>query len=153
MDGNRPIAAIRRERLRHALSVAALAALVACAPAMAPRADAGLGGTSWLVEGQASDSAVASFRQTVVFVDDDQIAGEGGCNRFFGTYRTDGTDLAIGPLGSTRMACPGPIMDLEDRLFDVLEAVAAWRRDGPDMLLLDAGGRTLVRLTPLEGEP
>ena len=50
------------------------------------------------------------------------------------------------------MACPGPIMDREDRLFGALEAVAAWRPDGPDVLLLDGDDQTLVQLTPLTDE-
>ena len=153
MGGNRPIAAVRRKRLRHALPAAALAALVACAPAMAPRADAGLGDTSWLVEGLTPDDAADSVRRTMVFGNDDQITGEGGCNRFFGTYRTDGASLTIGPLGSTRMACPGPVMDRETQFFNALEAVAAWQSDGSDVLLLDGDGQPLVRLTPLTDQP
>lgn len=150
---HRPIASAGRQLVPRALAAVALTVLVSCAPAMAPRADTGLGGTAWLVEGLAPDSAAESFRQTLVFVDDEQINGEGGCNSFFGTYRTDGARLTIGPLGSTRMACPGPLMDAEDRLFAALEAVAEWRRDGEDVLLVDGDGRTLARLTPIADGP
>jgi hypothetical protein len=34
------------------------------------------------------------------------VAGHGGCNRFFGHYTYDGSAIKIGPLASTRMAHP-----------------------------------------------
>jgi len=57
-------------------------------------------------------------------VDGDKISGSAGCNRYFGSVADTGPrDLAIGPLGSTRMACPEPKMDTERRYLGALENV------------------------------
>lgn len=57
-------------------------------------------------------------------VEGDRVSGSAGCNRYFGSVRESGpSELAIGPLGSTRMACPEPKMETEHRFLKALEKV------------------------------
>jgi heat shock protein HslJ len=51
----------------------------------------------------------------------DRLAGSGGCNRFMGGYETDGDQLNITPLASTRMACEETVMNHEFRFLQALE--------------------------------
>jgi heat shock protein HslJ len=53
------------------------------------------------------------------------------------------------PAGTTRMACPEPVMEQEQRYLEALGAVTAYRSESATLSLLDAGGRVRVRLVPL----
>lgn len=61
--------------------------------------------------------------------------GFGGCNRFFGSYESDGESLTFGSLGATRMACPEG-MDREQELFTVLGSVTRYEIEGPNLSLI-----------------
>jgi heat shock protein HslJ len=57
-------------------------------------------------------------RRPTATVAGDRIAGFGGCNRYTGQIKeTSPGEIAIGPIAGTRMACPEPEMQLEDRFF------------------------------------
>jgi heat shock protein HslJ len=60
--------------------------------------------------------------------------GFGGCNRFFGSYETDGPSLTIGALGATRMACPDS-MEQEQELFTALGTVTRYEIHGAKLML------------------
>ena len=62
-------------------------------------------GTEWRLEELAGTSVVDNSKATLAFPEAGKIAGNGSCNRFFGTVAIDGTSLKLSPLGSTRMAC------------------------------------------------
>jgi len=51
----------------------------------------------------------------------DRVSGSGGCNRFMGGYQTQGDQLSIDPLASTRMACEEPILNQEMKYLMALE--------------------------------
>ena len=72
-----------------------------------------------------------------------RLSGFSGCNRVGGDYRLDGKTLALGPLASTRMACPDPAMALEDRFLSALARVDGWKREGERLFLLE-GGAVLI---------
>ena len=80
-----------------------------------------------------------------------RVTGSGGCNRISGTFQRSGYDLRMGQLASTRMACTDPVRsENEMQFFTALQTTASYRLQGPSRLvLLDAGGRTLVTLDAL----
>jgi len=54
----------------------------------------------------------------------DKFSGLAGCNRYFGGIKGKGSrDLAFGPIGATRMMCPDPMMQVEDRYLQALQSV------------------------------
>lgn len=56
----------------------------------------------------AFDSLYASRKPTINFdVATKKVTGNSSCNSFFGTFEADGSTIKFGPLGSTKMACPG----------------------------------------------
>ncbi|MBW4618153.1 MAG: META domain-containing protein [Cyanosarcina radialis HA8281-LM2] len=64
----------------------------------------------------------------------ERISGSGGCNRFFGSYQTTADTLSIGALGSTRKACPEPIMDQETKYLSALQGAQRYEVDAQGQL-------------------
>jgi heat shock protein HslJ len=58
------------------------------------------------------------------------VSGNGGCNTFRGGYTVDGQSVKIGPLASTRMACPDPAMRQEREFLAALESAVKWSVEG-----------------------
>jgi len=86
---------------------------------------ASLRGSNWLLLEFAHDDPAPSEPEITLSFTDDGITGSSGCNRYFGSPRAGDSpgDLAFGPLGGTRMACPEPAMQLEQRYLKALGAV------------------------------
>ena len=81
-----------------------------------------LAGVEWLLVERDGKPVSAEPEQTFV-VEGAQVSGQGGCNRFFGALRDGPTpgELAIGPIGATRMACEESVMEAEARYLAALE--------------------------------
>ncbi len=111
-----------------------------------------LTGTRWLVEDISGAGVIDRARTTVEFVEPGRVAGRGGCNRYMGGYELDGESLDFAPLASTMMACPEALMNQEQRFFETMEQVQAWRIDARTGLLhlLDAADETVVRASRIE---
>ena len=105
-----------------------------------------LAGTTWVM------SSAGKRPPSISFEADGKVAGSGGCNRFFGGYEQDGESLSFLPLGSTRMACPPGIMKIEQDFFDMLGAVRKARVEASTLVLIDAAGKELARLSRRSGE-
>lgn len=97
-------------------------------------------GTEWqLVQlnGQSITPEEGKFSITLLAAEK-RLSGVGACNRLMGSYdATENGTLKIGPLASTRMACPG--MEQEQTFTKVLESATHYDMDGPLMILLSDG--------------
>jgi heat shock protein HslJ len=142
---------------RLGLAVAACLALVAggCAhgdgaPAGAPApsgpvaenpAREPLTGATWTLVSLAGQLLPPGARPPTAVFDGTRLSGFGGCNRYTGQVeeRTPGT-LVIGPLAATKMACPSPMMEVEDRYFATLGRVTQYRRAGSRLVLSGPSG-------------
>ncbi|MGF7147714.1 heat shock protein HslJ [Sphingomonas zeicaulis] len=81
---------------------------------------------------------------TIAFADD-RVSGTTGCNRFSGSFQLAGNMLTLGALGTTRMACPPPLMQRETMLLARLSApltVSSTARG--TVTLTGSGGETVV---------
>ena len=86
----------------------------------------------------------------VQFETDGELAGFAGCNRFFGSYElTDGA-LKIGPLGSTRMACPPDVTAFEYSFIEAMQSAAIVARAETRIALKDDKGLTTVRFDAID---
>lgn len=66
---------------------------------------------------------------TLEFQPDGRVVGQADCNRIMGSYRVTGSQIEIGPLASTRVACPP--RSLGDRFtMQVQDAVIYFFRNG-----------------------
>lgn len=107
---------------------------------------ASLVGTSWVAEEIEAQAVLGDPQSTLTFGDDDQVSGNAACNGYFGSVTISGNSLEFGPLGSTRMACPGAIDDQETRFLDALSKATAFSFVGGLLVLADDSGTALVRL-------
>jgi heat shock protein HslJ len=89
--------------------------------------------------------APAGAREVHLRFASDRVSGFTGCNNLAGGYERDGERLHFKPLATTRMACL-PAGDLETRFLSALQATASHRVSGGTLELLDAGGKTRLRL-------
>jgi heat shock protein HslJ len=68
-------------------------------------------GPKWVAEDIEGRGVIDILQSRNVFGDDGEPHGTGGCNSFRGRYDRNDDALRIGPLASTRKACPVAIMD------------------------------------------
>jgi len=89
----------------------------------------------------------------VQFGSEGKLAGNAGCNNFFGGYEVaaDGS-IAIGPLGSTKMACPEPEMAQESEFLAMLQGVKRFERDGRKLALMDDSGKVVAELVQRDAD-
>lgn len=130
-------------------ALALLAGLTACgtapqAPTLLASLDA-LPGTQWTLAEPAVATLPLGQQPELQFVSATQVAGNSGCNRFAGALRLGGGGLAMGPLAGTRRACPGDLMQMEQRVLRALDATRSARLEPGQLVLLDGRGNELAR--------
>ena len=89
------------------LAAPVLMLATACAMPGAP-ATAPLVGSEWRLEDLGGAAVLDRVEATLGFPEAGRVAGNGSCNRFFGSYTLMSDRIAIGQMGATRMACAGP---------------------------------------------
>ena len=113
-----------------------LALVVACNQAgnMRVRVE-GFKGTDWVLEEIDGDAVIDRVQSTIRFQENDQIAGWGGCNRYFANYRSGRHFFNVGPIGSTRRICPPVVMEQEERFFNALQKSLSIRMEGDHLVI------------------
>ncbi len=148
-------------RVRSLATVVLLLALPLAACASSNDAGSGAGpsaappslaGTAWDLAqyappGKSALTSVPDGVKATAEFTTDQISGSSGCNRFNGGYTTDGSTIAIGPLASTAMACPGDAMAVEFDYLAGLDRAATYAISGNAMTMSDKAGQVLLSYT------
>jgi heat shock protein HslJ len=81
-----------------------------------------LAGGSWRLARFDRNEPVPEGVEITAAFDNGRISGSAGCNRYFAEIKAPNPyALAIGPAGATRMACPPPQMEAEDRYLRALD--------------------------------
>lgn len=118
------------------------------------RRSSGLAGTAWIVTGYNNGrgvvvSVIEGPELTVGFSADGRVGGSAGCNTFSAAVELAGKTVAVGPAGTTRMACQDPagLMLQEDAFLAALASAAAYRLDGDRLELRTAEDALAVSLT------
>lgn len=122
-------------------AVIALAIVAMLWPPSPPTARASLAGSQWRVveiDGM-KVSGTVRFTQTT-------IRGRIPCNAYFGAFREREDGITIAGLNVTRMMCPGTTLH-ERGLVERLGRARSYRVDGSSLLLMDADGRAVARLS------
>ena len=94
-------------------------------------------GPVWVV--QTLDGAAFPAAATLRFSPGGRVSGKAPCNRYFGAVKFTSSDLSIGPLGSTRIACEA--LDEETRYLLALAAMTELKLLRDQLILRDALGR------------
>ncbi|PVE46032.1 hypothetical protein DDE23_17705 [Pararhodobacter aggregans] len=110
----------------------------------APREAPGVGWAITAVSGAATVDEPA-----ILFEEGGRVSGTSGCNRFGGEATQEGSVLTLGPLASTRMACPGALGEQEQAIFSLLgqplEVVLDLATAGVTLIAPDGGSLSLQR--------
>jgi heat shock protein HslJ len=107
-----------------------------------------LAGGEWRVTAIDREPLPEGVRPPTVVIEGERIAGFAGCNRFTGAVEeTMPGQIAIGPLALTRMACPGPEMEVERRFVAGLAAARRWDYVAGRVVLSGWEGQTVRAVT------
>lgn len=112
-----------------------------------PSSGAALGqisGERWQVTSVEGTAVPDPAKSRFEMQDDGTFVATVGCNAMRGKAEIQESSLTIGPMASTRMACPEPLDSLEAAFQRALQQSVTYRRDGETLALLDASGTMKV---------
>ena len=101
-----------------------------------------LSGRSWYVSslfGSVLAPNAGEARAMTLQINNGQISGRGTCNRYVGRAKVEDGRLAFRELGTTRLACPTDLRNLELRFLDALEVATGFDISRDGMLILRSG--------------
>ncbi|MFF9913253.1 META domain-containing protein [Streptomyces sp. NPDC013457] len=106
-----------------------------------------LTGTTWTVDSLLSGDTASSppkgseGKATFVIDKEGAVRGNLGCNRFTATAKvTEKTLTVTGPVATTRMICSGPQMQLETKLYELLDGPLTYELRHRSLTLTGADG-------------
>jgi putative lipoprotein len=111
-----------------------------------PGGGAGISGLQWRPVVLGAERLPDDSGMHVLFAVDGSIKGSGGCNNFFGALEMTDEGLRVGPLGSTRMACPQPVMEREVAFMQALQATSRFEIGNRRLQLLADNNQLLAEL-------
>jgi len=103
-----------------------------------------LTGVHWRAISVADQEIAEDSGVFIRFEVDGSVNGNSGCNNFFGSLERSDSGIGMGQLGSTRMACPGPVMSLEATFLAAVTQTKDIKSGGDTLRLLDAEGDVLA---------
>lgn len=106
-----------------------------------------LRGSVWRLEDLGGAAVLDGAEATLTFPEAGHVAGNGSCNSFSGPAAIGAGTIRIGPLASTRRACPPAVMDQEAKYLRALEAAQLIARQGPVLLIYSKGMENPLRFT------
>jgi len=104
-----------------------------------------LEGTTWKLTSLATetgvDNTLPNTTITAIF-DDGNATGSSGCNRYFGSYQLNKTEINFGQVGSTLMFCADPdgVMTQETTYLLLLKDVTSYAISNNELTLSDSLG-------------
>jgi heat shock protein HslJ len=96
-------------------------------------------GSEWAPETDAKPEGYVQFKEA-------GVEGHAGCNRFFGPYTLQGDAIKIGPLASTRMACPPEVTEAEHVWLQMLESARTAEASHLKLVPKDDAGTVIAAL-------
>ncbi len=117
---------------------------------------ASLNGTSWVLQEFGPDGSrtpVLPDTTVTLLFEDGRISGSANCNTFFADVTQSGSELSFGPIGSTRMACPEPIMQQENDFLAAMASVNHYVVAEGQLTLTYDGGLLIFATAPAEVLP
>lgn len=105
----------------------------------------------WHLEYIAGSPVIDYSPATITFSEENKLAGNASCNRYFGNYTLKSNKLKISsPMGVTMMMCAEALMDQEGRMMKALEAVDAMRFENGLLILVDSSQKEMIRASRVE---
>jgi heat shock protein HslJ len=137
--------------IENSLGLVMALALVACAapqgeshaPGGAPptptvAAAPSLGGTRWM--GVIDPSIDKRFAPWLEFIAEGRVSGFTGCNLLQGGWKTEGGEVRVGPIATTKRGCTGPDKEIERRVVAALNERSRVSREGDKLVFTTPAG-------------
>jgi heat shock protein HslJ len=118
----------------------------------APAGEFHLSGREWLLEDLGGTGVLDNVQATLAFPEAGKVAGNGSCNRFFGTVDITGNNIKLSPLGSSRMACPEAVMNQETKYLQMLQAAQRFEWKDPYLLIYCQAFEKPLRFTRMSNK-
>jgi heat shock protein HslJ len=99
-----------------------------------------LWGSEWRLQDLGGQVVLDQAIATLAFPQAGQTEGQGSCNRFFGSVEIEKDRIRFGPLGATKMACPGGASQQESRYLGALQKAQRYEVRGDNTLLIHTEG-------------
>lgn len=103
-----------------------------------------LTGPEWVLDADRSSIDLPDGAAATLTVDGGTVSGVGPCNSYRGSIQVDGSDVTIGSLAETMMACEQPLMDAQDAFTAALRSAQTAEVDGDTLVLTGADDTTLT---------
>lgn len=130
-----------------ALAVALAVLVTACAGSDDSGGDgdvADVSGREWVLQ-ELDGEPVPDGVTVTLLVDDGQLSGSAGCNRYVGAVDLEEPSLTFdSEIAQTMMACPDDVTAVEDAYLAALATVTDWRATDDTLTLTDADGVDVV---------
>lgn len=121
--------------------------LVAGSLAPAAETNTGMQGRTWVLKAQGPEFRLPKGELTARF-ENGRIGGSGGINTFFGSYTLEDGKLAVGDIGSTKMAGDPGLMVQESLYLEALEKAVGFEASAYRLVLKTADGQVLLLFEP-----
>jgi heat shock protein HslJ len=95
-----------------------------------------LTGLEWIVETIGGLAVAEKSEPTILFLEEDRVAGNASCNRFMGSFQLTGEGLSFGQMAGTMMACEEPLSQQETRFLELLRNTQRFEIDPQGRLVL-----------------
>ncbi|MGC3976759.1 MAG: META domain-containing protein [Paludibacteraceae bacterium] len=103
-----------------------------------------LGNTWKLVELNGKNISTENVEVTLNFdLANKKVNGNGGCNRYFGSYQLNGNSIEISNIGSTKMFCM-ETANIEDEFFNTLKDKSEIKVIGSQLTFSKEGKTVLI---------
>jgi heat shock protein HslJ len=109
-----------------------------------------LAGSEWRLEDLSGSRVLDNVQATLAFPELGKVAGNGSCNRFFGTAEINGPAIKLGPLASTRMACAEEVMNQETKYLETLQSAEHFEWKDPYLVVYCKGFEKPLRFKRME---
>ena len=93
---------------------------------------------------------IHDVKATLTFPEVAKVAGNGSCNRFFGPPEITGDGTKLGPLASSRMACPESVMHQEGKYLAALPMAERFEWKDPYLLIYCKDFEEPLRFTRMQ---
>jgi len=104
----------------------------------------GLIGGEWRIEDIGGRGVIDYSPARLRFNADGRLTGNASCNQLMARYTVENSSFSIEQAGTTRKACPPALMNQEQNLLALLQAIESYRIDATGALVLTAAdGRSI----------
>lgn len=134
-------------------TILVVSAMKESASAGAPASAFSLSGSDWLLEDLGGSGVIDNVQATLSFPEAGKAVGNGSCNRFFGPAEVTGDAIKLGPLASSRKACPEAVMNQETKYMQALQAAERFEWKDPYLLIHCKSLEQPLRFTRMTPKP